>query len=307
MTLTAQLAPLAAIWFRRLRFVLAVAVLWAGLHFLAGPLVTRGGLDRPLVLTAARGGPLGGLVVVALLWAGAALTMFVAGSHDPRQPLLTIGLALALWAVEGDQRGGTMDAWLILRHPVPGPPTGGPYWLLLPDYGWLLLGVAGAYFIGRRLTPGRNSPPPGQPPTRSEANRSAGANRRTGPVALVLTTAIAGIVALALTGPSVAYTFRGQVYFALLLGFLAAVFLVARMVGTPDRTWCCASPFLLGVIGLIVAGLAPALMLGSAYAQLDMKPAWALARPLPVEMIGVGLVGVLWLLGPRSTSSAAEG
>ena len=329
MVAIAQLAPLASVWLRRLRFALAVAVLWAGLHFLAGALLFPSGLDRPLVLSAGKAGPLAGLIVAGLLWVGAATATLLAGTADPRQPLLTIGLALALWAGEGGQRGGTMDAWLILRHPDPGPPSGAPYWLLLTDYVWLLLGVGGAYCIGRRIARQRDRACPQEPPApgtsavrnpaspvvRSSTSHELSApSRRDGLMGLLLTTLIAGASALVLTGAPLAHTRRGQVYFALLVGFLAAVFVTSRVVrsstshlpGTPTPAWCWPAPFLLGVIGLVVAGVSPGLMLRPGYERLDTIPAWALARPLPVEMIGVGLVGVLWLLGPRGARAAPQ-
>jgi hypothetical protein len=321
MVAIAQLAPLASVWLRRLRFTLAVAVLWAGLHFLAGALLFQSGLDRPLVLSAGKGGLLGGLVVTGLLWAGAVIATLLTGTEDPRQPLLTIGLALALWAGEGGQRGGTMDAWLILRHPDPGPPSGAPYWLLLTDYVWLLLGVGGAYCIGRRIARQRDRARPQEPPApgasavRGPTSHLPGApSRRDSLMGLLLTTLIAGASALVLTGSPLAYTRRAQVYFALLVGFLAAVFVTSRVVrsstshlpGTPTPAWCWPAPFLLGVIGLVVAGVSPGLMLRPGYERLDTIPAWALARPLPVEMIGAGLVGVLWLLGPRGARAAPQ-
>jgi hypothetical protein len=139
-------------------------------------------------------------------------------------------------------------------------------------------------------------------------------SRRDSLIGLLLTTLIAGALALVLTGAPLAYTRRGQVYFALLVGFLAAVFVTSRVMrsstphlpGTLSPAWCWPAPFLLGVIGLTVAAVSPGLMLPPGYERLDTIPAWALARPLPVEMIGVGLVGVLWLLGPRGARAAPQ-
>ncbi len=327
MTTIAQRLPAVAVWLGRVRFVFAVALVWAGLHFLAGSWLLPRGLDRPLVLSACSYGPLGGLAVVGLLWIGAALTVLLLGCEDPRQPLFTIGWALALWGAEGGRLGGTMDRWLIDQHERPGPPTGGPYWLLLVDYLYLVVAIAGAYVIGWRLRPERGSPRPAdRPPTRDSGRApdrpfssrpeplgqhllqpfAALRTPRPGLAALAMNMAVGLAAIFFLMGPATDATRRGQVYLAVLFGFLAAAYLTRRMLKTTDAVCYWPAPLLLGIVGLIVAGVRPALMLPAAYRNIDTIPAWALGRPLPVEMVGVGLVGALWLLRKQDARATFE-
>ena len=70
-----------------------------------------------------------------------------------------------------------------------------------------------------------------------------------------------------------------------------------------EPIWYLPVPLLLGVIGLMVAGANATLMLPAEYKHLDMKPAWGLARALPIEMIGVGLVVTLAMLRDKSAEA----
>ncbi len=288
-----------AAWPRRLRFVLATGILWALLQYVAGPLVLPNGLDRPLVLSASHAGLLGGLLVVLIIWAGAALATLIIGTEQRAPVLLAIGLALALWAAQGGRAGGTIDDWLILRNQTPGVPRGAPYWALIGDYIYLSLAVAGAYAIASALAP--RGEPGGLAGTLRQAFRpapAAGQKPHAGPAALLATVAVAGVVIFFLTGPALAQTRRGQVYFAVFVGFLAATFLASHFFKIRDPLWYWPAPLLLGLIGLVVAGLSPDLLLAPSgqFRPLDVIPAWGLVRPLPIEMVGVGLVATFWSL-----------
>ena len=85
-------------------------------------------------------------------------------------------------------------------------------------------------------------------------------------------------------------------YFAVALGFVAGTYVARRFLQVSDPIWYWPAPILLGVIGVLGAGLDPALRLPEEYSHSDTIPAWALVRPLPVEMVGVGLLVTLWLL-----------
>jgi len=287
-------------WWRRFRIIAAAALIWAGLHFVAGGLVLPRGLDRPPVLIGAQHGLMAGFLVIGVVWLGTALGTVIIRPKGVRTPLMIVGLALALWGAEGGRAGGTMDEWLVLRNETPGAPTSGPYWLLLVDYACLLIAVAGAYAIAVLRSRG------GEGIAAGDALRRAfgqGMDARKGVAALVVTTVVAGVVVFILTGPTAAATLRGQVYFAVLVGFFAGSFAAGRLVGASGALWYWPAPFLLGIIGLIVAGIDPALLLSDAYTR-DTIPAWGLTRALPIEMIGVGLVGALWLL--RATPARPE-
>ncbi|MCK4343161.1 MAG: hypothetical protein KAY37_15710 [Phycisphaerae bacterium] len=290
--------PVSSVWLRRLRFLLATAIVWAGLHYLLSGYILPRGVDRPMVLVGSHLGPLAGLLGVVLLWIGAAAATLMIGSRDRRYPLMALGLALALWSYEGGMKGGTIDAWLTLQHETPGPPTSGPYWLLLGDYVYLLLAIGGAYAISALLTAGGTA----NATLGQKLGFHASARERgEGTTALLITTAVAGVGMFILTGSATGATWRGQVYFAVALGFIAGTYLARRITKVRDPLWYWPAPLLLGVIGLLIAAINPALRLPDAYRQLDSIPAWGLARALPVEMVGVGLLAALWMLGAPAT------
>lgn len=281
---------------QRARFVAATIVVWAGLYYLVGTYILPPGLDRPVVLVNSHHGPLAGLLVVFAVWLAAAIAILIAGIGDGRRPLVVIGLALALWAYQGGMRGGTMDSWLILQNVEPGPPAGGAYWPLLADYLYLLLAIGGACLI-TWLPAGWNRPQPAIPP-RDSAPRPKGTRtaQTDGLIALGTTVIVAAVAISILSGPAAADTWRGQVYFAVGVGFFAGVWAASKAVARLDIRWIVPAPLLLGLMGIVVAGVSPALALPAGHDQLDMIPAWALARPLPVEMVGVGLVALLAFL-----------
>lgn len=294
-TTAADTIPATSVWLGRARFALATIAVWLGLHFIGGRFLPPG-LDRPPVLAGSPSGILAGLVIVVLILLGAALAGAVAGAADRRRPLMAIGLALALWAFEGGARGGTMDSWLILQNEVPGPPTGAPYWSLLGDYLLLAVAILGAYGIvrwwSRRTSPGTAPSAVGTPP-------SAGTDAVSGLSALLIVAVVAGVAMFFLI-PAVGQTYRGQVYFAAALGFAGGAYAVRRVLHVRDPLWFCLAPLVVGIVGLVVAGLNPALRLPLEYRHLNVIPAWGLARALPVEMVGVGLLAGLWMLRPPS-------
>lgn len=294
-------------WSARVRCTLALVLVWAVLHFVVGRWAIPRGLDRPVVLSAA---PLGGAVLVGCVWLGAGLAVLLVRARDIRRPLLVVGLALAVWVGESGRQGGTMDDWLIWRHESPGPPTSGPYWLLLPDYAFLFAALVGAGGIAAALTRA-GQPQPGSPrvglwraafgaaPDGPVADRSA-------PLTFLVTCAVAAAAIYLLSGPSVGATYRGQVYFSVLLGFYAAVFVARHLAKTRALLWLWPAPFVVGVIGLVVAAMWPDLALPTKYAHINTIPAWGLARALPIEMVSLGLVGTLWALrGDTARTSAA--
>lgn len=311
-------------WALRLRFWIAVGVLWGGLHFLVGAPFLPVGVDRPLVLASAQWAPLAALVFVAVVIAGAAAAWMISGVRDQREPLLAVGTALALWTLERGRTGGTMDDWLVLSNVRPGPPRGGPYWVLLVDYFILLVAIAGALaavnWLRLRGGGATTGEPAAEPPAslRARPARSGSpgmgweallglggaAIRKRGVQALLITSLAGGLAVLIFAGPTLGETYRLQVYFAAGLGLFAGVF-VAQQLGVTLREagWFVAAPFLIGVVGALGAALRPGLMLPAAY-PLDIIPAWGLVRPLPIEMVAAGIVGSVWLLRPVAEPQA---
>jgi hypothetical protein len=215
--------------------------------------------------------------------------------------LLGVGLGLALWAAEHGRVGGTMNDWLIRRLPEPGPPVSGPYWALLVDYVYLALAVGGAVVIAHLLAregPGaRVSSESGS--WRVRVERALGMNpegrwARVG--AMFLSTAVAGVTIFFLAGPVLDQVLRGQVYFAVIAGFMLGAYVVRWVLKVDDARCLWPGPLMLGVLGLVVAGLRPGLMIPADYHHTNVVPAWPLVRALPVELVGAGLVGSLWLL-----------
>lgn len=291
-------------WLARLRFVFATAVLCAALHYVVGWALPRG-VDHPLVLSSSPYGPLAGVLLIAVVWGGAALASVMVQPAGRAQTLFIVGLALVLWAAEGGRRGGTMDDWLIRCNTVPGPPVGSPYWRLLPDYLYLLVAVAGASVASSRLARAAAVQP--ESVVRDLKSGATGLDYRRGLAVLATTAVIAGVATLVLMGPAVGATYRGQVYFAAGVGLFAGVFVGRRIGKDCDPAWFALGPFLLGVVGLLLAALWPGLMLPAEYRHINTIPAWNLARALPVEMVGIGLVGAMWVLrGSAAEAARAE-
>jgi hypothetical protein len=283
------------VWLSRLRCATALAIIWAGFHYVVEGFIVPSGTHRPLVLVNAVGGPLGGLLVVAMMWGGAALATLLIGARDARKPLLILGLGLALWTWGGGRQGGTMDTWLIFSHPTRSGPTAEPYVSLLSDYLYLLIGLAGAISFATILSARRtgDAQPPGWLGFKALTERPG-----PGLTALAVTLVIAGIVVYfaAAAGATAGQTFRGQVHFAVLAGLALGTYAASQVVKQPPAIWLWTAPILLGVVGLVGAAINPALALPAEYKDLDSIPAWGLARALPIEMVGVGLVAIAWIL-----------
>ncbi|MEW6251821.1 MAG: hypothetical protein AB1716_14340 [Planctomycetota bacterium] len=318
MTAAAPAVSARATWTDRLRFAAGIVVVWAGLHFLVNPLLPPRGLDRPPVLVTGRFGPLAGLLAAGVLWAGAAVAASPLLHRNRRGVMLAVAGGLALWAAEGGRTGGTMADWLILQNEVPGGPRGGPYWWLLADYVYLLVGFAGAVVISG--LPGRRAQRHAGIPGAGERDRHGwralllaaagleqpGKQRAVRVNALLLSTVIAGVAMFVLMGPTVDAVLRGQVYFAAIVSFMLGVYVAGRLLDVREARCYWLGPFLLGACGLAVAGLRPGLGLPAGYQDLNILPGWNLARALPAEMVGAGLVGVLWLLHGERADRADE-
>jgi hypothetical protein len=291
-------------WVARVRFGLAVALGWGVLHVVGTLLLLPAGIDRPFVLVTMQPPVLGGLLFVLAIWVTTALTTLVTGADTVRTPLLALGIALALWCFEGGQSAGTIDSWLLRCNPQPGGPSGGPYWLLLGDYLFLIPAVVGAYLLASHLV----GQPAGPRHWRQQLglDRSA-AERRDGLVALGSTALVAAIAIFFLSGPPDAQTWRGQVYFAVGLGIVAGMYAARQLVPTRDALWFWPVPLVLGVVGLLVAAVQPTLAIPPECDHLDIIPAWGLARPLPVEIVGIGLAVSMWMLtGEAPAQSRAD-
>jgi len=278
-------------WVARVRLVLAIALVWVGLHFVIDQTVLARGLHRPVVILASGSGLLAALAVAVVLWVGAVVGMLLAGVRDTTRTLFVVGVALALWAA-GD---GTMDDWLLLQNQLVQGPRGAAYWPLLDEYVYLGVVMAGVAALGGWTLLGQRV-------SDATARRAAlrqtfaldagGTSWREGISALLVTVVVAGVLMFMLFGPREGHTWRGQVYFAVALAFIVGVMAARRLTRVQHPLWYWPAPFVVGIAGVLLAAFRPALP--QPFHQLDMIPAWALVRPLPVEMVGVGVAAVIW-------------
>lgn len=284
-------------WVAGARLVLAIALVWAGLHFVIDQTVLARGLQRPVVILASGSGLLAALAVGVVLWVGAVVGTLLAGVRENTRTLFVIGVALALWAA-GD---GTMDDWLLLQNQLVQDPRGAPYWPLLGEYVYLGVVIAGVAALGSwSLLGQRVSDAAARRAAlrRTFALDAGGTNWREGVSALLVTAVVAGVLMCVLFGPREGHTRRGQVYFAVALAFILGVMAARRLTRVRHPLWYWPAPFVVGIVGILLAAFRPALP--QPHHHLDMIPAWGLVRPLPVEMVGVGVATIIWTL--RTTS-----
>lgn len=288
------------VWTRRLRLVVATALVWSAFHFVAGRYAVPRGLDRPVTLAGAPAVLPAGLFVMVILWAGAAAATLITGPGDVRRPLMAVSAALALWAYGR----GTMNGWLIDSQPVPGSPAGGVYGRLLVDYAFLIPGMLGAYLLATAFGTGRSGRPAGEAIRAACGLTLSAGQRAAGLAALVITTVVSGVAIFFLMGPVTGKVLHGQVYFAVGLGCIAGVWAAGKLVKVHEPLWYWPVPLVLGVVALVVAAMQPELRLPEGYRFIDTIPAWQLARALPIEMVGVGTFAVLWMLGPPAAGES---
>ncbi|HUU98843.1 MAG TPA: hypothetical protein VM487_24185 [Phycisphaerae bacterium] len=284
-------------WVAGVRLLLAIGLVWAGLHFVIDQTVLARGLQRPVVILASGSGLLAALAVAVVLWVGAVVGTLLAGARENTRTLFVIGVALALWAA-GD---GTMDDWLLLQNQLVQDPRGAPYWPLLGEYVYLGVVIAGVAALGSwSLLGQRVSDAAARRAAlrRTFALDAGGTGWREGVTALLVTAVVAGVLMLVLFGPREGHTRRGQVYFAVAVAFILGVMAARRLTRVHHPLWYWLAPFVVGIVGVLLAAFKPALP--QPHHHLDMIPAWGLVRPLPVEMVGVGVATIIWTL--RTTS-----
>ena len=272
-------------WLSKPGLVLWVALLWAGLHYLTEIAGLSRGMNRPTCVLIAGGGPFAGIVVLIIAVIGASVWKFSCGRGIFGAGMLVVGSALAIWAYPG----GTMDDWLKLVNTSAGPSTGKAYAPLLVEYVFWMVLVAVIFWLTER--------------DRLTAKRSS-KEMSTGLTALVTTVVVAVVLLSILSGPRVGHTYHGQVYFSVAVSFIVGVIVAKRVAETVDMVWFIPAPLIVGVIGIFLAMAKPGL--GESYANINVIPAWGLARPLPIEMVSVGLVAILLTLRTANRLSSEE-
>lgn len=275
-------------WSIRARLVIAALLVWSALHYLVQPFFLPIALDRPIVVTLV-GGPAAMLVVLLVVLGGGVVGPWLTARGAPASGTPTL-LALAAWVAPA----GTMDQYLQLMLPAPDSSPTSAYALLLVEYAYWAVCLAGLAMVERLVRDGSNpldraawrrTLRPWLPANlRAEAPRGLAAGLVSLLVALLLLTW--------LSGPRVQWTHRGQVYFSVLVAFWAGPQLTWRLLSLHVRrpVWFIAGPFLVGVIGAIAA---ICLRLPAPYADRVTLVAHPLARPLPIEMTVLGSLAVL--------------
>lgn len=288
-------------WWGRLRCLALVGLLWAGLHYLVLEGILGRGLERPVTLVAGHGSILATTTAIFILGLGALLAVRMPGRHRRERGLLVVALSLGLWATEG----GTMTHWLTLLNSTVGPPVGRVYWPLVGEYVLLAVLMTGVAASGNVFGSGPAGAAGGTVRDRLRATFGfdlSATDRVQGLAALAGASVILALALLLLSGPSYGSTQRGQVYFAVVVGGVIGVYAAARLFRVRHPIFFWPAPIVVGFIGALVAAFRPALLIPPEYNQLNHIPAWGLARPLPVEMVGVGVAACLWAL--RATSAA---
>jgi len=275
-------------WTERLRMVAGAGMIWACMHYVVDDGLLWRGDARPVVLMASQAGFVRGLLAAGLLGVLGLVVGLVMPRRDGTGPLMVFGLALVGWAA----LGGTMDDWLILQHPVVTAGDGGPFFALISDYVVLLIVVV--VLVKMFGYDGRDHGPDDRPSWRAVLGADGtAAETRNGVVHLTVGVAVAAVVIYLLAGPGLEHTHRGQVFFGVAVGCMAAVSAARSVTGPVAAIWSWPVPFVVGLLGLILAAVSPELPGG--LAGLDVFPPWGgLARALPAEMVGVGLVTIIY-------------
>lgn len=288
-------------WVAHVRLVFCAVVLWAGFSFVIDQFLMPIGYQRPPTLLVGCGGPLTALGSLLVVLVFAVIATALLPSRDQPTLLLALGLGLAAWSAGR----GTIDDWLIMVNPAPGPATAAAYLPLLLEGMWLAVLVLATACVPLLLAPAGRRAPTVLSLLAQIAGGGSPKAAHAGPLALLATVSVAGVVVTLLSGPIVGATLRGQVYFAVFVGFFGGTLLARRLAGPAAPIWFWSAPIVLTLLGALLAVLQPGRFLGPEYAQLNIHPALGLVRPLPVEMIGVGLVGVCAALRMAIAEEAA--
>lgn len=275
-----------------LRWYAAAGIVFAAFYFGLSSWLLPRGLDRPAVVIAA---PLAALVVpvyCVLMGLSGFVAAKILGSRDYLANLEVLCVGVAAWTL----LGGTMDDWLARFHRSATGASSAPYSAMMLEYAVQVTAFAAGVF-GVTLAVARDGPPGSSWRARVSAHwppLAKGEKAASGVLTIVVVCAVAGLTMLILMGPRVAHTHQGQVYFAVFAGFAIGTYAARSTLGRAAGIWYALSTVVLGVIGMLLATLQP--QLPQPFTSINIIPPSALSRPLPIEMISVGVVAVSWML-----------
>lgn len=290
-TMPVHASPLLA----RLRAILAVIVTPLVFIYATRWLVFPYAFEQPMVIAASPSWLITMIGLPILILFSVTIGCTLSARRNVTRAVWLTSIALLLWVYPG----GTMDEWLIAQRPVPGPPTGAAYVPLLLDYfvGLVIFGVvlhlgasfkdSGGFLRGIQWKRFTSTIP-------------------TGAMTLGVTTLGAILIMWPLMGAAVSISKRLQVFFAVIVAFALAAMLAKNLFDDQHVLWYWLAVPLVGLIGVVVAIMAPAMSLPLAYRQIDTLPAWWLVRPLPFEMLAGGWLGVIIGLGLEKPTEEQE-
>lgn len=274
----------------RIRLWAAVAITLALLYYTADALIRGGSSFAPIVILPARYGLFAAPIVAAILLLGAWLGTYLIVRRDACDPLMIAGLALMAWSLFG----GTSDDWLILCRPNLEPPTGTAYAYFVAEYLYLiavflLIAAIGVLRPMRGETPARGI---------SEIIRRVigpmdGDELVKGLAALGLSMVVSGALLCVLFGPVLTKTMHGQVIFAVFVACGAGTYIGWRMTQARGPFWYWIAPLSLGLAASLLATLNPTLFIPASHRELGTLAASGMVRPLPVQLVGFGVVAVV--------------
>ncbi len=283
-----------SIWAARVRVTLALLLAWLVIGVVGSGFVFSGFAPPPVFA----GAPVfGALILLATL----ILLTYVIGlttpQQQPWQPLMIVYAALAIWMFPL----GTLDHWLVNINEQVGAPRAAPYWPLLADFLLIIPATLGCIVAGLAAT--GNLTEFRQYISRM---RDARADRSAGLLAMGTTAAVFLVLMAVLTGPPLGQTLKGQVYFAVAVAAGVGAWAAVRVSRVDHPIWLVGGLFVAGLVAVLVAAVFPGLRIPSDYELLNTFPAWGPVRALPLELVSVGVVGVLWSLRQMTIAASAS-
>jgi hypothetical protein len=276
--------------FSRIRLWLAAALTLALLYYTADALIRGGSSLAPIVILGGRSAFLTAPLVALILLAGAWIGTFLIVRRDACDPLVIAGVALLGWSLFG----GTSDDWLILCRPNIEPPTGAAYAYFVAEYLYLALVFLAIASIGvlRPMT-GQTSVSGFSKVARQLLEPAGGDEILKGMAALGLSTIVSGALLCVLFGPILTRTMHGQVLFAVAVACGAGTYVAHRVTHARGPFWYWTAPFLVGLIGSLLASFKPTLFIPPGYTGVSTLAASGMVRPLPIQLVGIGVVSVV--------------
>ncbi|MGE3180364.1 MAG: hypothetical protein AB7N71_01940 [Phycisphaerae bacterium] len=288
----------------RARFWGTTLMVWALFYFVVGPFAFPLSSSTALTVAAGPYGVIGSVAFIVAVAAAAAFSALAIGTTKPMDALRAVFLGIAIWSF----REATIDDWLHARAPRPGAPTGAPYWPLLSDYVVILVAI----LVSVRVVDGfvKKQKSAGALIAHEKSFARLGAlPARTSYGAYGVALAVVVVVLHIAMGDPIGKTMYKQTFFAVVVSFWLALHAGRAIFADAEIGSFWSLPFVVGIIGVVVAGMLPALAIPSPYRALNTFAAWGVVRPLPIQLVFVGLTTILWMaphLGHPAEHSRTE-